>query len=127
VTDALDSYDGPYEPDALVRFMLFDTVDGGREHGVGPGAPFYSCPLMVTERRGRDCRILLDGAAVELGKTYEFPVVFLDPEGARSDFVVGVEVGIWEGRRIGNAEIVRFSGKLTEPDSDRPTAKPGEP
>jgi hypothetical protein len=110
--DALDTYSGPYEPDALLRFTLFATADGGRERGVGPGAPFYSFPLMVAKGSGRDCRVLLDSAAVELGTSYEFPIVFLNPAGARADLQTGVEIGIWEGRRIGNATIIRYADKL---------------
>jgi hypothetical protein len=99
-------------PDAVLRVRFFTPEEGGRTGPVGGwGRPFYSCPLMIDDSHGFDCRFLLGDLRLELGETYEVPVAFLTPDLALRELRPGGRVVIWEGHDVGVADVVSVNRK----------------
>jgi hypothetical protein len=89
-----------------LRFRFYTTNEGGRRTPVGgPEVGFYSCPLIYDDQ-AFDCRILLSGDALQLGETYERPIVFLSRAEALRWFPLGRELTLWEGRPVGQGELI---------------------
>ena len=92
------------KPDATINVRFFTSSEGGRISAVE--GQYYACPLFV-ENEGFDCRLLLNGRRLELGKTYEVPVKFLYRELALPKLSAGKEVLLWEGRNVAKGVVVQ--------------------
>lgn len=53
-----------------------------------------------------DCRLLLDGRAVELGKWYDFGVTFLSPQSVLPLLSKGKTFKLWHGREVAEGSVV---------------------
>jgi hypothetical protein len=96
-----------------LRFSFYTTIEGGRRTPVGgPQVGFYSCPLIYDDH-AFDCRILLNGDALQLGETYERPIVFLSRAEALRALPLGRELTMWEGRPVGQGELIEKSSSDT--------------
>lgn len=92
-------------PDINISVRFLTTSEGGRSQDVQ--GEYYRCPLFV-DGEGFDCRLLLYGQHLELGKTYEVPVKFLSREHALPLLYVGKKVSLWEFRIIANATVTNI-------------------
>jgi hypothetical protein len=97
--------------DGILRFRLFLPGEGGRDKGIPSSARFYSCPLFDGSKYW-DCRIMLDGRGIELGETYEYPLLFLSPNEATRTIRPDAKVQLWEGRIIGTGTVVELTDSL---------------
>jgi hypothetical protein len=91
--------------DIVISVRFFLPSEGGRSTAVS--GEFYACPLFV-DNEGFDCRLLLRGARLELGSTYEVPVKFLNRDLALPRLAIGKEVLLWEGKNVGRGNIVKI-------------------
>ncbi|PPT40434.1 hypothetical protein XabCFBP2524_02515 [Xanthomonas axonopodis pv. begoniae] len=91
------------KPDAIIKVCFLAAEKGGRKTAVEGDS--YACPIFV-KNEGFDCRLLLDGRRLELGKTYEVPIRFLYSELAIPKLAVGAEIYLWEGRKVAVGEVV---------------------
>jgi hypothetical protein len=104
-------------PDATVRVHLFPADAGGRQTAIS--SPQYGCPIFFSGQReqGYDCRLLLDqtGAILEPGgPSVVVPVKFLSPELVSSFLRPGARFALWEGKDIGEGEVVQVFGSLAD-------------
>jgi hypothetical protein len=86
-----------------VRFKL--PSEGGRMASLEGQS--YGCPLVV-DGEAFDCRLMLAGQKLELGKTYEIPVKFLNPDLALPKLSIGKAITLWEGKEIASGQVLRF-------------------
>ena len=93
------------KPNILVKVRFFTTIEGGRETAIQ--GEYYRCPLFI-DGEASECRFLLYGQRIELGKTYNLPVKFLWIENVVHKFTVGKEVLPWEAGIIGRGEIIEI-------------------
>jgi hypothetical protein len=105
------------KPDATVRVHLFPTDAGGRRTAIS--SPQYGCPVFFGGQReqGYDCRLLLDevGATLEPGgPSVVVPVKFLSPELVAPFLRPGARFVLWEGKDIGEGEVVQVFGGRTD-------------
>lgn len=91
--------------DIVLNVRFFLPSEGGRSKAVS--GEFYGCPLFINNE-GFDCRLLLRGARLELGSTYEVPVKFLNRNLAIPRLAIGKEVLLWEGKNVGMGSIVKI-------------------
>ena len=99
-------------PDAVVRVRLYDTREGGRQSAIPPIQ--YRCPVYIGEQReqANDCAFLLDRVARALepgGASQVVPIKFLVPELVADKLRPGTRLVLWEGREIGEAEVIEVS------------------
>lgn len=92
------------KPDAIIRVRFFLPSEGGRNTPVKGN--YYSCPLFI-DGEGFDCRILLSGQQLCLGKTYELPIKFLYPKDALPKLSIGKKIALWEGRCIADGYLLQ--------------------
>jgi hypothetical protein len=62
-------------PDIFIEVRFKTSAEGGRQTPITIPAHagyYYDCPLFI-DGEGFDCRILLKGVTLELGKTYDYP------------------------------------------------------
>jgi len=80
---------------------------GIRETPLGTGPYPYNCPVYF-EGHYHDCRFMTEHALYQLGKEYAIPIKFLCPERILPKLYVGAQIGIWEGRQVGDGEILEI-------------------
>jgi hypothetical protein len=94
----------PVTPEIIVEITLLPSEAGGRkgaiQHGeyrgvLGVGSENFSVRFFVP---------LKDGFSPN--QTQRFGVQFLVPDGALPHFPVGAEFSVWEGRVIGNGQVL---------------------
>jgi len=93
------------QPDAIIEVRFKTTAEKGRQTAVT--GEVYGCPLFV-DGEAFDCRLCLDGRTLDLGKTYEIGVKFLNPQLALPRLLPGKTVSLWEGKEIATGKVVRF-------------------
>lgn len=91
------------KPDAIIRVRFKEASENGRNSAVE--GEFYACPLFI-DGEAFDCRLLLSGKRIELGKYYDVPVKFLFRDLVISKLEVGKEVVLWEGKDVAKGTIV---------------------
>lgn len=94
------------QPDVIIEVRFKTTAEGGRQGAIAIGETHYGCPLVV-EGEGFDCRLLVSGRTLQLGKTYELPVKFLNPDFVLPKLSPGKVVTLWEGKEIASGKVVR--------------------
>ena len=104
-------------PDVTARVHLFPTDAGGRRTTIS--SPHYGCAVFFGRQReqGYDCRLLLDqvGATLEPGGPgVVVPVKFLSPELVAPFLRPGARFVLWEGKDIGEGEVVQVFGRLAD-------------
>jgi hypothetical protein len=93
--------------DAIILLRLLTTTEGGRRTSIQ--AEGYSCPIMINEQEGFDCRFVMsEPRLLELGNEYEIPVKFLDRSAALASLAEGTEVSLWEGKKIASGVVKKI-------------------
>lgn len=93
------------QPDAVIQIRFKTTAEKGRQAAVSGNV--YGCPLFV-DGEAFDCRLYLEGRTLDLGKTYEVGVKFLNPQLAMPHLSPGKAISLWEGKEIAIGEVVRL-------------------
>ena len=93
-------------PEAIIRVRFLTREEGGRPTSITNDR--YGCPIMV-DGRGFDCRFVLpDVSHFELGKTYEIPVKFLDPDNALRVLKKATPIRLWEGKTVAVGTLIEI-------------------
>jgi len=98
------------EPDLIADVTLYSTADGGRKGPLrGDLHEWFGCPckLQKSDEQAWDCRFLIKGLVIQPGETRRLGVVFLSREIALPMFVGAGRFYLWEGRIVGEAEVVQ--------------------
>lgn len=93
------------KPDAVIEVRFKTPSEKGRQGAVV--GEVYGCPLFV-DGEAFDCRIYLEGKTLDLGKTYEVGVKFLNPQLALPHLSPGKSIYLWEGKEIATGKVVRL-------------------
>jgi len=106
----------PFSPDAIVRVRLFSSEQGGRQTSIPNIA--YRCPVFFSEQReqANDCVFFFSQVGLSPepgGANVDVPVMFLCPELVASLLHPGARFTLWEGRGIGEGEILEVIKKET--------------
>lgn len=103
----------PYQtPDAIVRVNLRPSREGGRRSAI-PRIT-YVCPVFFgTQRKeANDCAFVLNSTDVILqpgGVSVVVPVKFLALELVMDKLRPGARFTLWEGREVGEAEVLEVT------------------
>lgn len=93
--------------DAVIEIRFKTAAEKGRQ---GPVVgDFYGCPLFV-DGEAFDCRLILGGKTLALGRCYEVGVRFLNPHLALPLLSPGKAISLWEGKEIATGKVVRLVG-----------------
>jgi hypothetical protein len=92
-------------PDAFIEVKFRTTEEGGRETPVT--GDFYACPLFI-DGEAYDCRLLIKGMELELGRSYEVPVKFLNRDIVLPKLHIGTSIILWEGKDVGDGKVTRI-------------------
>lgn len=92
-------------PDAFLEIRFKTQDEGGRKTSVT--GDYYACPMFV-DGEGFECRLLINGMTLDLGKWYELPVKFMNRDLVLPKLKVGKIVTLWEGRDIGSGRVLRL-------------------
>jgi hypothetical protein len=96
--------------DAYIQVRFKTTEEGGRKSAVQ--GDYYPCPFAI-DGELFECRLLLGGACLDLGKTYELPVKFFYPEHVMPLLAEGKPFALLEGKEVATGRVVRV---LTDDD-----------
>ena len=101
--------------DALVQVRLRATETGGRKTAIPP--ILYRGPIFFGEQRDQanDCAFFFNEVGVTAepgGPAVTVPIKFFVPELVVDRLRPGVRFTLWEGRDIGEAEIVKVEQKM---------------
>lgn len=91
-------------PDAYFEVRFKAPEEGGRLTPVR--GEFYACPAIINGE-AFDCRLLIKGLTLELGKQYEVPIKFMNWELVKEKLTIGKEISLWEGKDVGVAKVLR--------------------
>lgn len=89
--------------DAILSVRFRTPEEGGRKTSVG--GDHYSCPFVIGDG-AFDCRIFLEGRTLELGRTYEVPVRFLNANMVGPLLREGLTFALWEGKLIADGVVL---------------------
>ena len=92
--------------DAVIRVRLLTRAEGGRTIPVS--GKHFGCPLIIDDEYF-DCRLILMDMELQLGLSYDVPVVFLDAATVMPKLKIGKQLSLWEGKIIGHAKIMSVS------------------
>lgn len=93
------------QPQLVAEVTLYPV--GGRKGPISPApGSHFGCPCMLARdaHEAHDCRILLGGEPLLLGKPRKVGFVFLHPESANIFNAAG-KFYLWEGKVIGEAVV----------------------
>jgi hypothetical protein len=97
------------KPHILAKVRFNTTAEGGRKTGVGGTTTvvdYYGCPFIV-DGEAFDCRLLLE-QPLELGRSYDVPVRFLNPQLVLPKLSEGKEFTLLEGKEIAKGKVLRM-------------------
>ncbi len=97
------------KPEAVIEVRFKTTAEGGRQTAVGGSSSvvdYYGCPFVI-DGEAFDCRLLLAGRLLELGKTYEVQVQFLNPQLVLPKLGEGKSFVLREGKDVASGKVVR--------------------
>lgn len=94
-------------PDAYIEVKFRTTKEGGRKTPVT--GEFYACPLFI-DGVGYDCRLLIKGVELVLGRSYEVPVKFLNRDLVLPKLFIGKSVVLWEGKDVADGRVTKIIG-----------------
>ncbi len=92
-------------PDAYIEVRFRTTEEGGRKTPVT--GEFYACPLFI-DGEAYDCRLLIKGMKLELGRSYEVPIKFLNRDLVVPKLFIGKCVILWEGKDVADGKVTRI-------------------
>jgi hypothetical protein len=95
------------EPQLIADVTLYASSQGGLL--VSTSAEWFGCLCKVKKAdfHGWDCRILLNGIPLVPGETRRVVFIFLSGEEAARTIRQAGRFYLWEGRIIGEAEVVQ--------------------
>lgn len=95
--------------DVTVEVRFKTSAEGGRATAVGdsPVVDYYSCPFIV-DGEAFDCRLFLGHRRLELGKVYEVPIKFINPQSVLPKLITGKEFVLWEGKVVATGKVLRI-------------------
>lgn len=93
-------------PDIYIDVRFRTTNEEGRKTAVS--GEVYACPLFI-DGEAFDCRLLIGDRKLDLGKSYEVPVKFLNRDMISPKLVVGTKIILWEGKDIADGIIIRIN------------------
>lgn len=91
------------ESDAIIEVRFKTPEEQGRQTAVH--GDYYGCPFIV-DGEAFDCRLLLSGRRLELGKTYQVPVQFMNWQLVRPRLSAGKPFILWEGKDVATGKVV---------------------
>jgi hypothetical protein len=94
------------QPQLVADVRMYETANGGRETAARPG---WGCPVMLSKTkplRGYDALPLLRDEPLLPGERRRLGFVFLSPDEALSAIRAAGRFYLWEGRFVGEAEVV---------------------
>ncbi len=91
------------ESDAIIDVCFKTPEEHGRQTAVT--GDYYSCPFIV-DGEAFDCHLLLSGHPLELGKTYQVPVKFMNWSLVRARLSEGKSFILWEGKDVATGKVV---------------------
>jgi hypothetical protein len=91
------------ESDAIIEVRFKTPEEHGRRTAVQ--GDYYGCPFVV-DGEAFDCRLLLSGRRLELGKIYQVPVKFMNWQLVRPRLSKGKSFVLWEGKDIATGKVV---------------------
>jgi len=93
------------EPDVIIEVRFKTPEEHGRQTAVN--GDYYGCPFIV-DGEAFDCRLLLSSRRLELGKTYQVPVKFMNWQLVRPRLSEGKAFILWEGKAVATGKVVRL-------------------
>ena len=94
------------KPDIIINVRFLTSDEGGREKPIM--GKKYSCPLIINEACGYDCRFVLNSESYfEPGYEYDIPIKFLNFKSALKDIVEGMRITLWEGKTIAEGKVIK--------------------
>jgi len=93
-----------WPPDALVELRLFPSNAGGRAEPTSTA--WWGCPLSIDGDLFDGRFDLSEIEPLQPGEARVVPVKFLSRDLVKPRIVEGQELGIWEGRLIGEATVL---------------------
>jgi hypothetical protein len=94
-------------PDAIISVRFKTNIEGGRRGNVVLTTQPYGCPIVVDEEMF-ESRFIITNMVLELGKTYELPVKFINPDIVLPKLSIGKTIMFWEGKIIATGKIIWF-------------------
>ena len=91
------------ESDAIIEVRFKTPEEHGRQTAVQ--GDYYGYPFIV-DGEAFDCRLMLSGCRLELGKTYQVPVKFMNWQLVRPRLSEGKSFILWEGKDIAIGKVV---------------------
>jgi hypothetical protein len=98
------------KPEAIIKVRFKTTAEGGRQGPITLTEKWsFNCPMFI-DGEYWDCRLLGQGPdqILQLGETYQLPVMFLHPDLVLPKLSSGKPVKLWEGKDIATGEVVRL-------------------
>lgn len=97
--------------DGVVQVRLKATDAGGRKAAIPP--ILYRCPVYFGEQRehANDCAFFFNEVKEEAkpgGPAVKVPIKFFIPELVTEKLKIGARFTLWEGRDIGEAEVIEL-------------------
>jgi hypothetical protein len=90
--------------DAYIEVRFKTPEEGGRKSAVR--GDYYPCPFAI-DGELFECRVLLGGDGLDLGKTYELAVKFFYPDKVMPLLAEGKRFALLEGREVATGRVVR--------------------
>ena len=97
-------------PDAIVEVRFMTHEEGGRTEPVDPAHFSAVFEIDRAYHSGRFLPFLSGGEFMELGRSYEVPVVFVFPELVLHKIFAGKILPIWDGRVVATGKVIRVCG-----------------
>ena len=96
-------------PDVMAKLSLYPTELNGRESPT-PSSRFSF--IIDLNDNFHDARAYLEGCgSISPGQQAEVPIKFLDPDTVLPKLQVGDQIPIWEGREIGQLQIIQIPSR----------------
>ena len=92
-------------PDIYIKVKFRTTLEGGRKTPLT--GDFYACPIII-DNKAYDCRLLIEGMTLELGRSYEVPVKFLNKDSIVPKLIIGKHIILWEGKEVADGQVTRI-------------------
>ena len=90
---------------SLIEVRFKASEEHGRQTAVH--GDYYGCPFIVDDE-AFDCRLLLSSRYLELGKTYQVPVKFMNWQLVRPKLSEGKAFILGEGKAVATGKVVRL-------------------
>jgi len=68
---------------------------------------YYGCVLLV-HGEAFDCRLILDGQTLQLGRSYELPVALLNPDLVLPMLKQDTAIALWKEKTIAEGKVMKL-------------------